>query len=239
MFLDPYFQTRNNHVVISAHQGSAFAKEVAGDFNPIHDPDNRRFCVPGDLLFSLALNHYGLSQRMSVRFAGLVDADQPLLFPAPEDVQDQIAVTDDKERVVLEIERGGDITQDPTLIESFTREYVKFSGQNFPYIMVPLLQEHQVMFNPRRPFVIYERMGFELDTAELRDPELTLADRTLDINGRRGDARFRFAVTDNGRQVGTGTKTLIISGLQPYDDVQMQTVVDKFNADKEAYLQAL
>ena len=44
---------------VSAEQGSRFAKEVAGDFNPIHDHDSKRFCVPGDLLFAIALSDFG------------------------------------------------------------------------------------------------------------------------------------------------------------------------------------
>ncbi|MFP3345098.1 DUF3581 family protein, partial [Halomonas sp. SIMBA_159] len=53
-------------------QASHFAKKVAGDFNPIHDADNKRFCVPGDLLFSVMLAKTGLSQKMRVEFAGMI-----------------------------------------------------------------------------------------------------------------------------------------------------------------------
>ena len=236
MFLDPYFQQDGDRIVISADQGSTFAKEIAGDFNPIHDPDNRRFCVPGDLLFSLALNRYGLSRRMSVHFAGMVDADQPLLFPDAATAEERaIEVSDERGKVVMHIDHSGETLHDPGLLETFTREYVKFSGQNFPFILVPLLRDHGVMFNPKRPFVIYERMAFELDSIDLQAPQLELEDRTLDVNGRRGDARFQFRVLDGGREVGHGTKTLIISGLQPYDEEQMQVVVTNFNAAKDAY----
>ena len=64
MFLNDYFTESNDDIVISAQQASRFAKEVAGDFNPIHNLDAKRFCVPGDLLFSLVLAKYGLSQHM-------------------------------------------------------------------------------------------------------------------------------------------------------------------------------
>ena len=59
MFKDFYAQ-RGEYVVISAEQASRFAKGVAGDYNPIHNPDARRFCVPGDLLFTLVLVKFGL-----------------------------------------------------------------------------------------------------------------------------------------------------------------------------------
>ena len=42
MFLDRFHSVQDGHVVISALQASQFAKEIAGDFNPIHDPDARR-----------------------------------------------------------------------------------------------------------------------------------------------------------------------------------------------------
>lgn len=233
VFLDPYFRTDNGYIVISADQGSAFAKEIAGDFNPIHDTDNRRFCVPGDLLFSLALNRYGLSRKMSVHFAGMVSADTPLIFPDHD--AGVIDVKDEAGKTYMHVEHSGETLHEPSAVETFTREYVKFSGQNFPYILVPLLREYEVMFNPKRPFVIYERMAFELESAALKSPTLELADRTMNISGRRGDALFQFQVMDQGQIVGTGTKTLIISGLQPYDDALMQEVVDNFNAAKSGY----
>ncbi|MCH8550762.1 MAG: DUF3581 domain-containing protein [Natronospirillum sp.] len=236
MFLDPYFTRDGEQIIISAAQGSAFAKQIAGDFNPIHDPDNRRFCVPGDLLFSLALNRYGLSRSMAVHFAGMVDADQPVVFPDSETAEQQaIEVRDQRDKMIMHIDHSGETLHNPALLESFTREYVKFSGQNFPYILVPLLREHNVMFNPKRPFVIYERMSFELNTIDLAEPHLELADRTLTVNGRRGDTQFLFRVLDGDKEVGRGAKTLIVSGLQPYDEEQMQVVVTNFNAAKAAY----
>ena len=58
MFKDFYAQ-RGEYVVISAEQASRFAKSVAGDYNPIHNPDARCFCVPGDLLFTqIVLRHF-------------------------------------------------------------------------------------------------------------------------------------------------------------------------------------
>ncbi len=56
MFLDPYHCEEDGFVRVGAEQASQFAKGVADDFNPIHDPDSRRFCVPGDLLFALVLS---------------------------------------------------------------------------------------------------------------------------------------------------------------------------------------
>lgn len=233
MFLDPYFTTRNDRVVISAQQGSDFAKRVAQDFNPIHDVDNRRFCVPGDLLFSLALNTYGLSRKMSVRFAGMVDADKPLIFPKHE--EGVIDIKDDDDKTYMHVEHSGETLHDPDILERFSREYVKFSGQNFPFIMVPLMEEYQVMFNPKRPFVIYERMAFELDSINVHEPTLELADRIMDIKGRRGDIHFRFNVMSEGKVAGEGTKTLIVSGLQPYDDTIMKSFIEKFYEAKAAF----
>ncbi len=53
MFLDTYYSDKNGEFSFTREQASNFAKRIAGDFNPIHDEDNKRFCVPGDLLFSV------------------------------------------------------------------------------------------------------------------------------------------------------------------------------------------
>jgi hypothetical protein len=73
-FLRAFHNVQGRHVLISPDQGSRFAKDIAGDFNPIHDADSRRFCVPGDLLFALVLARYGVSACMHCRFVGMVGA---------------------------------------------------------------------------------------------------------------------------------------------------------------------
>lgn len=65
MFSEQFYSVQDGRIVISAPpQASYFAKEIAGgDFNPIHDPDARRFCVPGDLLFTIVVSRFG-SQKI-------------------------------------------------------------------------------------------------------------------------------------------------------------------------------
>ena len=83
MFKDFYAQ-RGEYVVISAEQASHFAKGVAGDYNPIHNPDARRFCVPGDLLFALVLAKFGLSRHMTFRFTSSSSCER--FFTLPETI---------------------------------------------------------------------------------------------------------------------------------------------------------
>ncbi|MEO1880948.1 MAG: DUF3581 family protein, partial [Methylococcales bacterium] len=70
--LKEFYSGPDDCVAITAEQGSLFAKEVAGDFNPIHDVDSKRFCVPGDLLFAIVLEKYGLSKTMNFTFTGML-----------------------------------------------------------------------------------------------------------------------------------------------------------------------
>ena len=63
------FQTRDGDKLrYSQEQASRFAKEVAGDFNPLHDVGSRRFCVPGDLLFVTLLSEYGVAAAPGLNF---------------------------------------------------------------------------------------------------------------------------------------------------------------------------
>jgi hypothetical protein len=55
MFLKNFYSIHESDISIVAEQASMFAKEVAHDFNPLNDVEAKRFCVPGDLLFSMAL----------------------------------------------------------------------------------------------------------------------------------------------------------------------------------------
>ncbi len=51
-----------NYLLLVSKQ-AILQNRVVDDFNPIHDEDNKRFCVPGDLLFSVLLANVGLSQK--------------------------------------------------------------------------------------------------------------------------------------------------------------------------------
>lgn len=233
MFLDAFHSDHDGRIQITTDQASRFAKEIAGDFNPIHDPDSKRFCVPGDLLFSLVLAKYGLSQRMHFTFAGMVGDGVTLLFP-PTDAA-KFAISDDKDKTYLEVERAGAISHDASLIAELARDYVAFSGRNFPHILVPLMAEHGVMLNPERPLVIYESMSFDLATLDFEHPTLELTDTRLEVKGKRGTAQLHFVVKAAGNAVGTGFKQLILSGLRDYDAAQMQQVVDEYESRKASY----
>lgn len=63
MFLTAYHSNQQHQFQFTRQQASHFAKLVAGDFNPIHDEDSKRFCVPGDLLFAVLLQKKALAKR--------------------------------------------------------------------------------------------------------------------------------------------------------------------------------
>lgn len=232
MFLDPFHQHDGNTVVISGEQGSRFAKDIAGDFNPIHNPDSKRFCVPGDLLFALVLCRFGLYPRMRFRFAGMVDQDTPLCFPETDDARFDIHTQ--AGRPCLEVEREGECSLDMDQIEPFVRGYVAFSGHNFPDILVPLMAEQNVMINIERPLVIYESMSFDFDHLHFSKPTLRLAETTLDVRGKRGDALLTFEILSDGERVGTGVKKLVLSGLREYEQAVMDRMVQGYADLKES-----
>jgi hypothetical protein len=235
-FLDAYYANGpDGSVCVSAEQASAFAKDVAGDYNPLHDVGARRFCVPGDLLCALVLGRYGLSERMTFAFRDMVGANKPLYLPETASDSDPIAVHDADGGVYLDVERGGAICRDPRGIERFVREYAAFSGKTFPHYMIPILEEHGVMFHPDRPLVIYDSMGFELETVTFGEPALELADRTLTTDGKRGSAQLCFDMQEDGRSFGAGWKKLVISGLRDYDGERMRAFVEHFRLRKAAY----
>ncbi|MGB1403559.1 MAG: DUF3581 domain-containing protein [Porticoccaceae bacterium] len=228
MFLQPFYSSKGHNTLISAEQGSRFAKTISNDFNPIHDPDSKRFCVPGDLLFALVLERYGLSQTMSFTFSGMVAGDTELVFPSAP--SDSFAIVDGRNKAYLQVNRSGELINDQQIIEQLVRNYVVFSGHNFPHLLVPLMAEHQVMINPQRPLVIYESMSVHFDQLNLTQPGVELADTKLVVNGKRGDAEFQFRLTDGDRTVGCGVKKLILSGLREYQQAAIDDMVAEYSA---------
>lgn len=235
MFLENYYHNKQGKTLVSALQASNFAKQVANDFNPIHDPDAKRFCVPGDLLFSLVLSRYGLSQKMCFTFAGMVGRDVALNFP--ENEGPRLVLSDESGKEYLYVDRKGDVSHDMQLIERFVRSYVAFSGQTFPHLLVPLMAEHGVMINPARPLVMYDSMSVDLTTVAITRPELELSETSLKVSGKRGDAAITFNVKCDEQIVGKGVKKLVLSGLREFDQQQIDQVVRSYSENRDKYLQ--
>jgi hypothetical protein len=233
MFLNEFYSESNSSICISEQQASRFAKEICGDFNPIHNPDAKRFCVPGDLLFSLVLAKYGLSQHMVFNFSGMVGRGVRLKMPDTD--TDRFDIADDNGKTYLHVSRAGERSSNDGLIEAFARNYVAFSGHNFPDLLVPLMAEHKVMVNTQRPLIIYESMSFDLKTLDLVDPVLELSSSKLDVSGKRGDTFLYFNVLSASEIVGTGVKKLILSGLREYEYEQMQQLIDEITRCKSDY----
>ena len=232
-------------------RASAFAKGVAGDFNPLHDPGDRRFCVPGDLLFALLLEHYGLHRETSVGFASMVDASATLALPplpgradrGRDDGGGAAHVLDARDREVLGFfAAGGRVASGR---DAFTLalilEYVRFSGATFPDILVPLMRERSVMVNPERPLIIYKDMAIRVDAgASLDDgavPVLEHGAHELAVNGRKGVASLRFAILDarDGRRLGEGEKNFVLGGLREHDADTVDALVAEYDARRAAW----
>ncbi len=234
MLLEPYYTKRGNVISISAEQASSFAKQQCHDFNPIHDPDNKRFCVPGDLLFSLALNEYGISESMSFTFTNMVGADMGLIFPDIDG--EHIVISNEQGKSVLEISRQGSSSHDPELIGSLIKNYVLFSGQNFPTLLMPLMKKHNVMFNPARPLVMYNSMSFEFDTLALNNPvNVKLADSVFEVQPKRADNFLHFDIADGEQRIGRGIKKLVVAGLKPYEHESITAFSDAYEARRAAF----
>ena len=235
MFLNPFHSDNNTKITISAEQGSSFAKTISNDFNPIHDPDSKRFCVPGDLLFALVLGRYGISEKMSFNFAGMVSAETELSFP--ESPGDHFKIVDGREKSYLEVSRSGQVSNNAAAIENLTKNYVYFSGHNFPHLLVPIMAENNIMINPQRPLVIYDSMSLQFDTLDLQEPTVEFAGHSFIADGKRGEVQFDLRLMDQGVEVGSGLKTLILSGLREYQQDAVDTMVSGYQASKDRYLE--
>ncbi|MGR5094660.1 DUF3581 domain-containing protein [Vibrio maritimus] len=237
MFLAPYVSSNNEQFEFTRQQASHFAKKVAGDFNPIHDEDNKRFCVPGDLLFAVLLQKEGISQKMRFDFSGMVG--DGVALNVVEKGEHESAVVDASGKEYLQMTHTGEVSQNQEFIEHVVTNYVQFSGMNFPHIMVPLMQEQQMMINCQRPLVIYESMEVEFDRLDLSHPEVEFTGATFDVDGKRGVVTLNFAFKEDGAIVGKGIKRMVASGLKPYDNDAVDDLVARFNERKTQFLDLL
>ena len=234
MFLNQYFTAQSdNRFSFTREQASRFAKRVANDFNPIHDVDSKRFCVPGDLLFAKVLTEEGVHTKLCVQFNGMVSDGVALEIAAKDSACK--AMVDESGKEYLEVCRSGDCIRDEKVIEKLVRSYVAFSGENFPHVLVPLMKDGGVMINPARPLVIYESMSIELDKADLVDPVLESSGASLNVDGRRGNVTLEFVFKDQGVVVGRGKKTMVLSSLREFEQPVMDDLVDQYLQRQDSF----
>jgi len=234
MFLDDFYTTSNNKITFTRQQASNFAKQIADDFNPLHDVDAKRFCVPGDLLFSLVLAKSGLFQQMNFTFAGMVSNEIFLNFP--NQLEGDSSISDDNGKEYMHVKAAGDSTQKTETIEALIKAYVEFSGHTFPHILVKLMLENNVMINPTRPMVMYESMSIELNNLDFNSVELVESNSTLTLDGKRGRACLAFDLISNNIVIGHGKKHMLLSGLREYDQETIDGIIEKYNKSKLSFV---
>jgi len=234
MFLENYCRITDDKVSFTRQQASDFAKQIADDFNPLHNIDAKRFCVPGDLLFSLILERAGLHQEMSFKFSGMVTDSTKLNIPT--EITTVASIVDDNQKEYLNMSVSGGYTKNSNSITALTRAYVEFSGHTFPHILVELMKECQVMINPTRPMIMYESMSIHLDNLDFEDITLRLSSTTLDIDGKRGNACLSFDLVSQDKVIGHGKKFMLLSGLREYCQDTIDNIVTQYNNTKALYI---
>ncbi|MBL4940103.1 MAG: DUF3581 domain-containing protein [Colwellia sp.] len=233
MFIEQYCPIDNEQISFTRQQGSDFAKQVADDFNPLHNIEAKRYCVPGDLLFSVIIAKAGLHQEMSFNFSGMVNDGIALTFP--NNINKCFDIKDANDKTYLSVSASGEKTHCPALINALTKAYVDFSGHTFPDILVKLMTEHNVMINPARPMVMYQCMKINLQRLDITTLSLQLAQTSLSIEGKRGDAWLEFDLISDGKVVGHGKKHMLLSGLREYCQDSVDAMIAQYKESKTKY----
>ena len=234
MFLNEFYSQKDSSFRFTQHQASRFAKTVANDYNKIHDVDNKRFCVPGDLLFAVSLAKFGLSETMKIDFTGMVKNDTDLTFSPL--IDNKTTIVNAEQQAFMELELDGKSSNDEHIISKIIKEYVQFSGKNFPDVMVPLMRTENLMFNPARALIMYKCMQINMTRVDVSSIELKFDEAVIDVKGKRATVTFKFDFYEGNEKVGTGQKEMLLSGLIPYEESVMNGVIADYQAAKEKYL---
>lgn len=233
MNLKQFYSVDNQLVNVSREQASLFAKSVAGDFNPLHDIEAKRFCVPGDLLFAVALTELGVRQTMRFDFESMVTEKTMTTLPA--ELSAEFSLRDQNDKSMMTIHSTGEVSHDEHFIASLIEKYVQFSGRTFPEILIDLMQKNGVMINPARPLIIYKNMEINIDTFASGELSLEFSGASMEVNGKKGSVILEFDLYVDGNKVGYGTKGMVVSGLRPFEQAAVDTIVSDYNATKKAY----
>ncbi len=234
MLIEQFYNDQNGKISFTRQQASDFAKQVAHDFNPLHDADSKRFCVPGDLLFAVVLARYGINQQMSFSFTGMVSEETKLTLPQ---AGEQLSITGNNGKEYLNVALSGENSRDSKLIDSLTQSYVTFSGQTFPHILIPLMESQGVMINPDRPMVMYQSMLIELERMDVSEIELELdqSQTQMMVDGKRGNVCLAFKLKSAGETIGRGEKHMLLSGLRPFEREVIDSVAENYARRKAEF----
>jgi len=234
--IENYYIDSTGTLSFTQQAASEFAKLVAGDFNPIHDPGSRRFCVPGDLLFAVVLHQQSARSKMTFSFLNMVD-DQVELSVVKEAQSLSLVAghQSDSSKHYLDVTLSDDKVISDEANQSLIASYVQFSGQTFPYLLVDLMQEHKVMINPKRPLVIYKSMALDLADLKSAEYQLEFAKSSLQKNGNKAVVHLNFDIIGDNGKAGSGSKEMLLGGLRDYDQAVIDALVDEYNAIKNSY----
>lgn len=234
--INKFYNTQGEQITFTRKQASDFAKTVADDFNPLHNEDAKRFCVPGDLLFAVTLEKSGLSKHMKFDFSGMVTDGIALDFPT--EINESFDIKDSNDKVYVTVNADGEVSHCTTLVESLISAYVGFSGHTFPHILCDLMKKHQVMINPARPMVMYESMEINMTDLSVQSVSLEVSSTTLSIDGKRGNACLAFNLYSEDKIVGNGVKHMVLSGLRPYCEETIAEITSTYMTSKENFHKA-
>ena len=234
MDLKQFYSIDNKKVSFSRERASQFAKSVAGDFNPIHDVDAKRFCVPGDLLFAVVITELGVSRSMRFDFKSMVTEQTKMNIP--EHMSNEISFFDQNDKSLLTVHCSGEHSKNSGFIDSLIEQYVTFSGRTFPEILVNLMIKNNIMINPARPLVIYKAMALDINEFTEGAVELKFSGSSMMVDGKKGNVKLEFDLFAYDRKIGQGTKDMAISGLRLFEKAAIDMIVNDYNATKQAYL---
>jgi hypothetical protein len=79
-------------------------------------------------------------------------------------------------------------------------------------------------------------MRIALDTLDIDEISLSLADSEFRLYGKRGDVALNFDLGCNGEKVGKGQKKMVLSGLREFDQDKIDELVLIYNQHKNGYL---
>ena len=66
------------------------------------------------------------------------------------------------------------------------------------------------------------------------DLSVELVDVSLLVEGKKGSVTLRFDLKSKGETIGTGAKTMVLSGLRAYEESIKNAIVDDYNILRSA-----
>lgn len=214
MDISEYYDCIDGEIHFNDLKASQFAKNVSNDQNPIHDHDNKNYCIPGDLIFSMCADVLGLGSETDLYLHHPIGKNSSILI---KEAKDGFYLGRDQSGIKIFTYRKNGETTDICDTGNFLNCFARVTETLFEDAIHPQLKQKGLMINPSSPSVVLTSISIRKSENSKPVHKIKPDESVATGNVKRAKVTAKYTMNDlYDNSIGEARKTLFISGLREY-----------------------